>query len=131
VAVAGAARRHTVSLLPGGVVRLLVVVAVAVAARQPTSAHPAEPAPLRVRTGLSFNHRWPASAVMSQAVVRDDLTLIEMCSRRTHSAAFRDWCAAHSANVAGIRVAVADLQTRLLGLVSEGGGEGASVLHTV
>jgi len=61
---------------------------------------------------------------MSQAVVREELTLIEMCSRRTHSAAFHDWCGAHSANVAGIRVAVADLQTRLLDLVSEGGGEG-------
>jgi len=68
---------------------------------------------------------------MSQAVAREELTLIEMCSRRTHSAALRDWCGAHSANVAGIRVAVADLQTRLLGLVSKGGGAGASDFHTV
>jgi len=131
VAVEGAARRQTVSLLPGGVIRLLVVVAVAGAARQPTSAHPPGPAPLRVRTGRSFNLRRPASTVMSQGVLREELNLIEICSRRTHSAAFRDWCGAHSANVAGIRVAVAHLQTRLLGLVSEGGGEGASVFHTV
>jgi len=131
VAVAGAARRQMVSLLPEGVVRLLVVVAVAGAARQPTSAHPPGSAPLRVRTGSSLNLRRPASTVMSQAVVREELTLIEMCSRGTHSAAFRDCCGAHPANVAGIRVAVSDLQTRLLGLVSKGGGEGASVFHTV
>jgi len=68
---------------------------------------------------------------MSQAVVREELTLIEMCSRRTHSAAFRDWCGAHSDNMARIRVAVANFQTRLLGLVTEGSCEVASVFHHV
>ena len=72
-----------------------------------------------------------ASTVISQAVVREEVILFEMGSRRTYSAAFRDWCGAHSANVAGIRIAVAALQTRLLGLVSDGGGEGASVFQTV
>jgi len=72
-----------------------------------------------------------APTVTSQAVVREELTLMGMCSRRTHSAAFRDWCGAHSADVVVIRIAVADLQTRLLGLVSDGGGEGAGVFHIV
>jgi len=72
-----------------------------------------------------------APTVMPQAVVREGLTLIEMRSRRTHSAAFRGWCFAHLADVVGIRIAVADMQTRLLGLVSESSGEGAGVFHTV
>jgi len=70
-----------------------------------------------------------APTVMSQAGVREELTLMGMCSRRTHSVAFRDWCGAHSADVVVIRIAVADLQTRLLGLVSDGVGEGAGVFH--
>jgi len=82
---------------------------------------------LRLRLCSSGGASSDASTVMSQAVVREELILIEVCSRRTHSAAFRNWCVAHSARVAGIRIAVADLQTRLLGLVSEGGGEGACV----
>ena len=86
---------------------------------------------LRLRLFSSGGASSDTSTVTSQAVVRDDLILIEMFSRRTHSAALRDWCGAQSANMAGIRIAVADLQTRLLGLVSEGGGEGASAFHTV
>jgi len=86
---------------------------------------------LRLRLCRSGGASSDASTVMSQAVVREELILIEMCSRRKHSTAFRDWCGAHSANVAGIWIAVADLQTRLLGLVSEGGGVGVCVFHTV
>jgi len=52
-----------------------------------------------------------ARTFMSWAVVRQELTLIEMCSRRTHSAAFRDGCVAHSADVVGIGIAFDDLQT--------------------
>ena len=82
---------------------------------------------LRLRLCSSGGASSDASTVISQAVVREELILIEVCSRRTHSAAFRNWCVANSARVAGIRIAVADLQTQLLGLVSEGGGEGACV----
>jgi len=53
-----------------------------------------------------------------------------MIMRRTRSAAFRGWCGAHSADVVGIGIAVADLQTHLLGLMSEGGSEDAGVVHT-
>jgi len=56
--------------------------------------------------------------------------VIEMVMYRTHSAAFRDWSGAHPKNVVGIRIAAADLQTQLLGLMSEGGGEGAGDVHT-
>jgi len=85
---------------------------------------------LRLRLCSSGGASSDASTVISQAVVREELILIEVCSRRTHSAAFRDWCGAHSVRVAGILSLVADLQTRLLGSLSEGDGEGASVFHT-
>jgi len=71
-----------------------------------------------------------ASTVVSQAVVKEALTVIGTVMRRTHSAAFRDWCGAHSDDVAGIGIVVADLQTYLLGLMSGGSGEGAGVFHT-
>jgi len=48
--------------------------------------------------------------------VWEALTVVEMIMRRTHSAAFRDWCGAHSADVVGIGIAVADLQTHLFSL---------------
>jgi len=67
---------------------------------------------------------------VSQALVWEALTVIEMIMRRTRSAAFRGWCGAHSADVVGIGIAVADLQTHLLGLMSEGGSEDAGVVHT-
>ena len=86
---------------------------------------------LRLRLFSSGGTSSDAPTVVSQAVVRQELTLIEMCSRRTHSAAFCDWCGAHSAHEVGIRIAVTDLHTRLLGLVSKGGGERAVVLHAV
>jgi len=51
-----------------------------------------------------------------------------MCGSRTHLAASLDWCRAHSPDLVVIRIAVAVLQTRLLGSVSGWGGEGAGFL---
>jgi len=62
--------------------------------------------------------------------VREALTVIEMVMYHTYPAAFRDWNGAHPADVVGIRIAAADLQTHLFGLMSEGGGEGAGDVHT-
>ena len=47
--------------------------------------------------------------------MKEALTVIEMVLRRTHLAAFRNWRGAHSADVVGIGIVVADLQTQLLG----------------
>ena len=52
---AGAARRTTVSLLPGGAVSHLAVMAVTRAARQAMSAHPPGLAPQRARIGRLFS----------------------------------------------------------------------------
>jgi len=69
---------------------------------------------LRVRLFGSGGASSDAPTVVSQAVVREALTVIELVMRRTLSAAFRDWCGAHSTDVVGIGIAVTDCQTQCL-----------------
>jgi len=49
-----------------------------------------------------------------EPVVREELTMVEMLVRRTHTAQFVTWCGKNAADVVALRVAAEQMQVKLM-----------------
>ena len=62
------------------------------------------------------------------AAAREELTMVEMCVKRTQTAQFREWCNSNSADATVIRQAAEHLQVQLLELLAD---STSAVVHVV